>query len=174
MAENAPLVSARDLVVNADHHSIWIYRSDYYENGGADFAAIRAAVDDATGCGRFVAVLPGYIQLLTPGQWNYKTPIRLEIWSVEPPDDRAAWDHEVDADFDVPEGQICFSAPACGVTAADILAGSYRVRVSGKGFTEIGQAGANGDDCYRLRLWPRDQDSAPALRKRWPGWDAWR
>lgn len=65
--------------------------------------------------GRFVAVLPGFMKLLTPGQSNYKTPMQLEVWSAEPPDDRTDWDHEVDADFDVPEGQICFFAPACSV-----------------------------------------------------------
>jgi hypothetical protein len=104
--------------------------------------------------------------LLTPGQSNHKTPMRVEVWSAEPPNDRADWDHEVDADFDVPEGQICFFAPACSMTMADVPAGSHRMRISGRGFTELGQDDAEGADSCRLRLWLRDQDSAAARRKR--------
>jgi 8-oxo-dGDP phosphatase len=91
--------------------------------------------------------------------------------SAEPADDRDDWDHEVDADFDIPGGEIIFGAPGGGPsTSAEVPAGTYRVRVSGQGFTELGYAGADGDDSYRLRLWPRGQRAAPVLRKRWPGW----
>jgi hypothetical protein len=102
--------------------------------------------------------------------------VRLEIWSAEPSDDRGDWDHEVDADFDAPDGLINFMPSGTGVldVSADVPAGRYRVRISGRGFTQLGHAGAEGDDSYRLRLWPRGERKDPTLRKRWPGWDKYR
>ena len=168
------LISAQDLTVKADFGQIYIYSTLEGEAGDE-----LAALDDAIESGRFAGVRPGFtgfIDLLTPGQWNFHTPLRLEVWSAEPPDERGDWDHEVDADFDVPDGQMSFMqsgalTPDCVV---DIPAGTYRVRVSGQGYTALGHAGADGDDSYRLRLWPRDQDNTPRLRKRWPGWDRYR
>jgi len=58
--------------------------------------------------------------------------------------------------------------------SVDVPAGRYRARISGWGFTEVGRTGADRDDSYRLRLWIRDQQQDPAVRKRWPGWDQWR
>lgn len=171
------MISARDLIVPADYGQIYVSSpggEDEDEDGYGHTGHLRGAFSDATESGRFVGVRPGFIDLLTPGQYNMQTPMRLEIWSAEPPDDSGDWDHEVDADFDVPDGRIVFYAPACSTTWADVPAGSYRARISGRGFTELGHAGANGDDSYRLRLWPRGEREDPALRKRWPGWDMYR
>ena len=180
MTVDPRLINAQDLVVGADYGQIyiWPYSSaspDELDDDDDDEIVALAALDDATASGRFVGVRPGFIDALTPGQCNFHTPLRLEVWSAEPPDDRDDWDHEVDADLDVPEGSLLIAGPPAHtkeeVTEASVPAGSYRVRISGRGFTELGAAGANGDDCYRLRLWPRVPVRAPVLRKRWPGWD---
>jgi len=178
-ADPAGMVSAQDLAVAADHGQIYIF-SIAGEEEDEDFdpaeGHLLSALDDATRSRRFVGVQPGLIDLLTPGQWNFRTPMRLEVWSAEPPDDRDQWDHEVDADFDVPDGRIYFMASGGGTAdvSADIPAGRYRARISGRGFTALGHAGADGDDSYRLRIWPRGQREDPVLRKRWPGWDQYR
>jgi hypothetical protein len=178
MAPGSHLVSGQDLVVEADYGQIYVWSeaSDYYsdreidENNPPEIMALNDAVES----GRFVGTCSGLIDIVVPGQWNFETPMRLEIWSGEPDDDRDGWDHEVDVDFDVPEGEVSFQASGGGRNIeAGIPAGSYRVRVSGRGFTELGQAGAEGGDSYRLRVWPREQGQPPALRKRWPGWDGY-
>jgi len=164
------MISAQDLIVTADYGQIYIFS---VAGEDEDERPQTPALRDATQSGRFVGVQPGFIDLLTPGQCNWHTPMRLEVWSAEPPDDRAGWDHEVDADFDVPDGRVNFMPSGGGTidVSADIPAGRYRARISGRGFTALGNAGANGDDSYRLRLWPSDRPLDPALRKRWPGWD---
>lgn len=178
-ADPAEMIRAQDLVVAADHGQIYIF-SIAGEEEDEDFdpaeGHLLSALDDATRSRRFVGVQPGLIDLLTPGQWNFRTPMRLEVWSAEPSDDRDQWDHEVDADFDVPDGRIYFMASGGGTAdvSADIPAGRYRARISGRGFTALGHAGADGNDSYRLRLWPRGQREDPVLRKRWPGWDQYR
>lgn len=177
-SDSAEMISAQDLIVAADHGQIYIFSTageeedeDFY----ADDGHLIPGLNDAVQSGRFVGVQPGIIDLLTPGQWNSCTPLRLETWSAEPPDDRDYWDHEVDADFDVPDGRINFMQSGAGAAdvSVDIPGGRYRARISGRGFTALGLAGAN-EDSYRLRLWPRGQREAPALRKRWPGWDQYR
>lgn len=163
------MVSAQDLIVTADYGQILIFSlAGEDEDERPEAPALR----DAWQSGRFVGVRPGFLDLLTPGQCNWHTPFRLEIWSAEPPDDRGGWDHEVDADFDVPDGRVGFMPSGGGIAVwADIPAGRYRARISGRGFTALGNAGANGDDSYRLRLWPGGERQNPVLRKRWPGWD---
>ena len=169
MASNPHLISAQDLVVAADHGQIYIFSAA----AGLFDDIWMPVLEDAWESDRFVGVLPGFIDLLTPGQWNFQTPLRLEVWSAEPADDRNDWDHEVDVDFDVPDGRISFqpSGGSSHFTSAEVPAGTYRARVSGRGFTEVGHAGADGDDSYRLRLWPGGEPAAPVLRKRWPGRD---
>jgi hypothetical protein len=176
VSTGAQLIAAHDLIVRADYGQIYIESSATEDDDGwGDLDPYNAALDDATESGRFVGVRPGLIDLLTPGQWNFQTPMRLEIWSAEPADDRDEWDHEVDGDLDVPDGWISFAASGGGYPERmEIPSGDYRVRVSGRGFTQVGRAGAEGDDSYRLRLWPRDRATAPVLRKRWPGWDVHR
>jgi hypothetical protein len=175
MPEEPSLVAAQDLIVRADHSQIYIESSAAEDDGWDGDDAYTGALEDAVGSGRFVGVRPGLIDLLTPGQWNWNTPMRIEIWSGEPPDDRHAWDHEVDADLDVPDGWISFAASGGGTPQrADVPSGTYRVRVSGRGFTVLGHAGAEGDDSYRLRLWHSGRPADPVLRKRWPGWDDYR
>jgi hypothetical protein len=173
------MISAQDLIVAADYGQIYIISTagvEEDEDSGADERHLVASLRDATESGRFIGVRPGIIDVLTPGQRNFRTPLRLEVWSAEPPDDRDYWDHEVDADFDAPDGRISFMAPGGGTVdvSADIPRGRHRARISGRGFTALGHAGADGDDSYRLRLWPRGERGNPALRKRWPGWGQYR
>jgi len=169
MVAEPRLISAQDLIVAADYGQIYIYSSKSLD----DPDVCLAALDEATRSGRYVGVQPGFIDLMTPGQYNFSTPLSLEVWSADPPDDLSDWDHVVDADLDIPDGQIVFEASGGGpATSAGIAPGAYRVRVSGRGFAEQGFAGADGTDAYRLQLWPRSRMTDPVLRKRWPGWDS--
>jgi hypothetical protein len=167
MVAEPRLLDAQDLIVAADYGQLYIYSAlDEPE-------VYLAALEDARGSGRYVGVLPGFLDLMTPGQYNFQTPLRLEVWSADPPEDLEQWDHEVDADLDIPAGRIFFEASGGGPSSsADVPAGAYRVRISGRGFTERGSAGAEGTDSYRLRLWPRGRHTDPVLRKCWPGWNS--
>lgn len=174
---DSSMISAQALIIPVDFGQIYVRAAlaepDEWDED--EQPPELAVLDDAWESGRFVGVRAGFIDVLTPGQWNWHTPLQLELWSAEPPDVRAGWDHEVDADLDVTDGQLYIHGPQ-SATMDEIVnvsspPGSYRVRVSGRGFTELGHAGADGEDSYRLRWWPRGQASPALLRKRWPGWD---
>jgi hypothetical protein len=173
---DAQLIDAQDLTVPADHGQIFVQAHysalpDEWDDAEDENPAFMGALDEAWDSGRFVAACRYCLNVLTPGQWNSHTPVRLEVWSAEPPDDREAWDHEVDLDFDVPEGRLDLGGPvSIQPGRAHMPPGRYRVRVCGRGYTAVGAAGANGTDSHRLWLWARQDDRAAVLRRFWPGW----
>jgi hypothetical protein len=164
---------AADLHVAADYGQIYIYSDAAvagFDNDDSDNLYLDA-LDDAVDSERFVGTAGGLIDLMTPGQWNFNTPMRVEVWAAEPLADTDGWSHEVDVDLDVPDGRLNFAASGGGVPIpVELPEGRYRARVSGSGYTTRGAAGADGGDYYRLRLWPRVTDTDPKLRKSWPGW----
>ncbi|RSN70134.1 hypothetical protein [Actinomadura sp. WAC 06369] len=164
------MTSAQDLVVATDYGQIYIYSHIEWPDDPEEINVFHDALDDALDTKRYVGSSRGCIDLVTPGQWNWETPMRVELWSGEPSlADTADWDHEVDIDFDAPEGGIVFepSGGSARSASASLPPGLYRMRVSGRGF---GDRGTVINDSYRLRLWPRHQDSPPVLRKCWPRW----
>lgn len=172
----AELIDAHDLVVSADHGQIYIYAHtqdpDHNEPQPDAGNPFLTALDDARQRGTFVGHYGNLIDLMTPGQWNFETPMRVEVWSAEPPNDNDSWDHEVDVDLEIPQGRLFFEASGGGaVFDTDLPPNRYRVRVSGRGYTTLG---ARGGDSYRLRLWPQTEPADPELRKYWPGWNDYR
>jgi len=159
--------------VEIDYGQVYIYAVPPWANDGKQgYDAMTEALNDAWQSHRYVGLADGLIDLVTPVQWNFHAPMRIEVWPAEPPADDDNWDHVVDVDLDVPYGQLCFQAsggrPAI-VCEERVPSGTYRVRVSGRGYTAA-KAGAEGLDAYRLRLWSRSGNSRPVLRKSWPGW----
>jgi hypothetical protein len=157
-----------DVEVQIDHGQVYVY-------GVApdpESEAVLKALDDAHQTRRFVGVADGLVDVLTPVQWNLNAPMRIEVWETEPPNDDDNWDQVVDVDLDVPDGRLYFEASGgWNPLTFDVPTGRYRARVSSRGYTEA-REGAEGLDSYRFRLWPREQEAAPQLRKAWPGWDS--
>ncbi|MWA04599.1 hypothetical protein F8568_030325 [Actinomadura sp. LD22] len=170
MTSAAEMISAQDLAVAADHGQVYIY-SHVDWGDDPNTSPYLEALADAKDSRRYVGASRGLVDLITPGQWNWKTPMRVEIWTGEPPADTSEWDNEVDLDFDAPTGGITFE-PSGGtehISGASLPAGRYRMRVSGRGFGDP-STNTPAADHYRLRLWPRLQDSPAALRRSWPHW----
>jgi hypothetical protein len=156
--------------VQIDHGQLYMYAVAPWAADPSNDAVLRA-LDDAQQSGRMVGVADGLIDLVTPVQWNLQAPMRIELWPSEPQSDDENWDHVVDVDLDVPEGQLFFEASGgWAPIRCDVPSGTYRARVSGCGYNE-GVDGVEGMDSYRLRLWPRSEARLPELRKSWSGWE---
>jgi hypothetical protein len=159
-----------NLEVEVDYGQIYIYAVSPWENNRSNDAVLRA-LDDAWHTHRFVGAADGVIDLVTPVQWNFHAPMRVEIWPEEPPSDDDSWDHVVDIDLDVPNGMLFFEGSGGGAPIpCAVPSGTYRAQVSGRGYDEAGRDRIEGMDSYRLRLWPRTESGLPTLRKSWPGW----
>jgi hypothetical protein len=160
-----------DLDIEIDHGQLYIYSVAPWADDRENDATLRA-LDDARQSDRWVGVADGLIDLVVPFRKSFNAPMRVEVWPEEPPSDDDNWDHVVDVDFDVSHDELVFE-PSGGFTPVrcdqPVPSGIYRVRVSGRGYTESA-GGAEGLDSYRIRLWPRDTSRSPEVRKRWPGW----
>ncbi len=155
-----------DLAVEINYGQVYVYAQPPWADDPTNDAVLRA-LDDAHRSGRHVGVADRLIDVISPVQWNFHAPMRVEVFLVEPPGDDQNWDHVVDVDGDGPDGRLWFEgAGGRDPLPCDVPSGVYRARVSGRGYTE----GADGLDSYRLRLWPRLDDNSPELRKSWTGW----
>ncbi len=67
----------------------------------------QSALVDAYRSKRHVGVADGVIDLLAPVQWHWDAPMEVQVWTTEPTlDDLDSWDHMVEVDLDVPDGQL--------------------------------------------------------------------
>jgi hypothetical protein len=158
-----------NLEVEINYSQIYIYAEAPWADDPAGYDAVLEALNDARESQRFVGTARGVIDLVTPVQWNPHTPMRVEVWPSEPPSDEDNWDHVVDVDLDVPNDELYFEGSGGGEPiVCEVPTGTYRVRVSGRGYAEAGTHHVEGMDSYRLQLWPREKPMAPKLRKHWP------
>ncbi|AHH98618.1 hypothetical protein [Kutzneria albida] len=162
-----------DLTVEIDHGQLYIYSVAPWAHDQQN-DAVERALRDARQSGRWVGVADGLVDLVVPFRKSFDAPMRVEMWPEPVPPDDDNWDHVVDIDFDIVNGDLVFE-PSGGFEAIrceePLPRGAYRARISGRGYTEAA-SGAVGMDSYRIRLWPRTAPTPPELRKSWPGWSA--
>jgi hypothetical protein len=104
---------------------------------------------------RLLAIAPGTIGNGTVR--NMEVSVTVEIHDREPRDDSSEWDHIVEASLEVTSGRTVIAG--CTDYFPDamripISPGIYRARVSYGGLDTLSAGGLNGDDRYRLQLWP--------------------
>jgi hypothetical protein len=168
----ANLLLARDLQVEADYGQIYIYDPETQvveEIGELDDPWQRAS-DDAYDSRRFVGYDRSLVSVVTPSQFNWKAPLRLEVNDKAPALDAEDWDHIVEVPLPTPSGTLCLQASGGGEPVeTTIPPGTYRARFSGRGYSaEVGEI--EGHETYRLQLWLAEE-SEPALLKYWAGYD---
>jgi hypothetical protein len=168
-----PLVC--ELHVASDYGQIYIYDPETQQDDGADdeeSSAIFCAMDDAYESRRFVRYAKGMVDVLTPSQYNWRAPMRVEVCPGPPTLNTDEWDHVVELPLPVPSGTLCFAASGGEPIEIQIPAGTYRARLSGQGYA-AGVEEIEGHESYRLQLWPAEERD-PTLIKYWGGYDVMR
>jgi hypothetical protein len=82
-------------------------------------------------------------------------PFELEIMAGPPDPDLDVWDHVAEASLDLPSGRL--EIHECTGGSIDVLAvppGTYRVRTHHGGLRTLSEDRLDGDDHYRIVLWP--------------------
>jgi hypothetical protein len=172
--ESAPKRASlvQELHIQSDYGQIYIYDAQPQEDvdWSVDDNPFVRAMDDGFDSRRFVGYDSGIVDVLTPSQYNWNAPMRIEVSEAPPPLDLDAWDHVVEVPLPVPSGTLCFEASGGGIPIeTQIPAGTYRARLSGRGY--VARAGEiEGHESYRLQLWPADE-TKPVLLKYWDGFD---
>ena len=166
----------RELRVESDYGQIYIYDPQTQiadEGAGEDDNQLGRALDDGYESRRFVGYETGLVNLITPSQYNWNVPMRIEVVDEAPPLDTADWDHVVEVPLPAPSGTLCFQASGGGtLIETQVPPALYRARLSGRGYF-AGAGEIEGHESYRLQLWPA-QEAEPRLIKYWHGYDVMR
>lgn len=104
-----------------------------------------------------IAVLP---------ERNTDVPVEIEVLDQPPDLVLESWDHVAEASLDVPSGRL--EIHECTGGSIDILplpAGPYRVRVYFGGLGTPDEKRLDGDDHYRVVLWPAPHAGGAALKQ---------
>lgn len=116
-----------------------------------------------------IAAGPGFVVIGTVRRMDVA--VTVEVLTEAPQDQQAAWDHVTEAGIRTGTGTLRLgwgtSEPG-GEPRIDVAPGSYRVRVCSSGFDTVSEDGLDGDDRYRLVLWPAEPES-PCVVHRYPG-----
>jgi hypothetical protein len=172
-----PTSLVRELQVASDYGQIYIYDPETQvgerDTGDEDDSPLVRAMNDGYESRRFVGYDCGLIDVITPSQYNWKAPMRVEVGDALPPLDTEGWDHVVEVSLPAPSGILCFQASGGGEPIeTQIPAGTYRARLSGRGYV-AGAGEIEGHESYRLQVWPAEE-ADPVLIKYWSGYDVMR
>lgn len=108
---------------------------------------------DAVDVARRLKSAPGILVLMP--ERDMRVPVTLECLEEAPPPDLEAWDHVVEASLDLPSGRL--EILECVGDAVDVLTlapGPYRVRFHCGGLGTLSPDRLDGEDHYRVLLWP--------------------
>ena len=152
-------MTRHELTLFADYHQFYI------QDEAADGDLSESWTADAELS--LVAVAPGTVGVGTAR--NVDVPVTIEISATEPDSDFAAFDPVVDCSIAIQSGTLV----AAGCTdyfpeAArfPLAPGTYRVRVCFSGLDSLSADGLDGDDAYRLVLWPGEPMIPVVLKQR--------
>lgn len=88
---------------------------------------------------------------------NYLVPVTVELRDSEPQENWDLWDHIAECSLEVPSGQLIIYGPTEFPEEAPRLLlrpGTYRARIYYGGLDSVANNGLDGDDHYRVVLWP--------------------
>ncbi|MDR6873426.1 hypothetical protein J2Y55_004450 [Bosea sp. BE125] len=88
---------------------------------------------------------------------NMTVPVVVSLHAQEPPADFGEWDMVNEGSFTVRSGSVAIAGCTDYLPDAPRLSvppGSYRVRASYAGLDTVSEDGLEGDDFYRVQLWP--------------------
>ena len=129
----------------ADYHQFYLW-----DHGTSPDAATNYTDEDVA---RRIKAEP-FLVVVQPER-NMEVPVELELAEQAPDLDLSAWDHVAEASLDLPSGRL--EIHECTGGSIDILAvpaGHYRVRAYFGGLGTLSEDGLDGDDHYRIVIWP--------------------
>lgn len=104
---------------------------------------------------RMLALAPGAIAVSTIR--NVTVPVTVEILETEPSLDLENWDHVTECSLTTLSGSLVVAGCTDLFTEAPRIAvtpGTYCARISGGGFDSVEKHWEDGEDRYRVQLWP--------------------
>lgn len=99
--------------------------------------------------------------VLNPNQWNFEMAVDVEVHATRPSPDKEDWEQVSEGYLAIDSnGVLQLDSPEDAFASCAVAPGKYIVEVSGRGFftdNRLGtDAGEDGGDVWRVRLWPDD------------------
>jgi hypothetical protein len=97
---------------------------------------------------------------------NMDVPVEVEVFESAPPLELVAWDHVAEASLELPSGVLEIHECTGGsIDEIQLAPGTYRVRACYGKLSELSKYGLEGNDHYRLELWPAPFASVEVLKQ---------
>lgn len=137
------LVHGTDLTMVMDHSQFYVH------GGGADsvYELVETALhgDKWASNGRSIVVV-------TPVEYNFDMPVRIEVWNAPPPVDLADWAIHITAELEVSSNMLQLESTSGEPRSTPIPNGHYFVEIAGRNFPS--QLSPEQNEQWRIRLWP--------------------
>lgn len=150
LPDNGAVMIARstiELAVFADYFQFYLLDCATNEDFGALWT--EEAVE------RLLAVAPHAVGIGTAR--NMQVPVAISVHDREPEADFPEWEQVHDCSLTVVSGRVAILGATDYLPDAPSLAlapGPYRARISYAGLETLSEDGLEGDDFYRIQLWP--------------------
>ena len=143
--------------------------ADYFQFYVQDETAVGDLSDSWTpdAVARLLATAPGTVGVGTAR--NMQVLVEIEVSDSAPEIDSASWDQVNECSIDVPSGRIVIAGCTDyfpGAERIEVAPRTYRVRVFYGSLGSVSEDGLDGDDHYRLVLWPSTPCEATVLKDR--------
>jgi len=139
----------RQYAIFADYHQFYLWDHEQSPTPPIDYTDLD--IDRRIKAAPFVVVIQP--------ERNMEVRVTLEIRDAPPEDPLSEWDHVAEASLALPSGRMEIHECTGGsVDIVPIPPGTYRVRAYCGGFDTLSEDRMDGDDHYRIVLWP----AAPA------------
>ncbi len=152
-------MSTIELTLFADYFQFYL-QDESAEEGLAD-----SWTEEATN--RLLAVASGTIGVGTVR--NMDVPVTIEVLDAEPILDAARWDHITQCSIDVPSGKLVIAGCTDYFPDAKrihVSPGIYEARISYGALNTLSEDRLDGEDHYRVQLWPGRTALPSVLKQR--------
>lgn len=146
----------RSYFVFADYHQFYLWDKEIAPDAPTDYTDVDIE--------KRIKTAPNVV-VIQPER-NMGVPVELEIAQCEPEPEFEPWDHVAEASLELPSGQLEIHECTGGsIDQINLQPGTYRVRAYYGGLSEISEDGLEGNDHYKLALWPAPSASVLVLKQ---------
>lgn len=116
---------------------------------------------------QLLALAPGTIGVGTVR--NMEVPVELELCASAPSADLDMWDHVNECSIDVPSGRLVVAGCTDyfpNAARVEVRPATYRARIYYGCLDSLSEDGLEGDDQYKIVLWPAPVEDLRVLKQR--------
>ncbi|HEX8035574.1 MAG TPA: hypothetical protein VF510_17075 [Ktedonobacterales bacterium] len=165
MSAEESIIASYQLDITVDHNQFFLEDCDYDQRlENLDITWSTDTWYDEDALARHLGVTPGTLCIFT-ARWYGEVQLEVIVRSNQPDDILTGWDNVAEASIEVPTGCVVVHAAEDDIDVSPrfaLLPDTYRARVYAGGVETVDEYMQDGQDQYRVVLWPAPY-AAPTL-----------